>query len=128
MHADIHVLMILRINCIFNDSKLARERNQETPSMKCLPCNRRFLVREGRALADVVIPIKRNKGNLLNLLIPLVIMTNSNNCIQNKHDSCDGVVKTLIDDSDNTKMCTCQCHNSSYQMVQKMFGVINQKE
>ena len=42
--------------------------------------------------------------------------------------SCDGMVKTPIHDSDNTKMCTCQCHNSSYQMVQNMFGVINQKE
>jgi hypothetical protein len=55
-------------------------------------------------------------------------MTNSNNCIQNKHDSCDGIVKAVADGSDNTQMCTCQCHNSSYQMVQKMFGVINQKE
>ncbi|HEX2305770.1 MAG TPA: hypothetical protein VHH33_05740 [Nitrososphaeraceae archaeon] len=42
--------------------------------------------------------------------------------------SCDGMVKTPIHDSDNTKMCTCQCHNSSYQRLQKMFGVINQKE
>ncbi len=55
-------------------------------------------------------------------------MANSNNCIQNKHNSCDGIVKTVADGSDNTQMCTCQCHNSSYQMVQKMFGVINQKE
>jgi hypothetical protein len=86
-----------------------------------------FFVREGRTLTDVVIPLNLEK-NILNLLIPLDIMTNSNNCIQNKHDSCDGMVKTLIDGSDNTQMCSCQCHNSSYQMVQKMFGVINQKE
>jgi hypothetical protein len=98
-----------------------------TLPMKCPACNRRFLFRESRTLADVVIPLNLKK-NILNLLIPLDIMTNSNNCIQNKHDSCDGMVKTLIDGSDNTKMCTCQCHNSSYKMVQKMFGVINQKE
>jgi hypothetical protein len=55
-------------------------------------------------------------------------MTNSNNCIQNNHESYDGRVKTLIDGSDNTQMCTCKSHNSSYQMIQKMFGVINQKE
>jgi hypothetical protein len=94
--------------------------------MKCCPCNRR-LIREERTLADVVIPLKRDKGNLVNLLIPIDIMTNSNNCIQNKHDSCDGIVKTLIDGSDNTKMCTCQCHNSSYQLTKKMFGIINKK-
>jgi hypothetical protein len=93
--------------------------------MSCLQPT--FFVRESRTLADVVIPLNLKK-NILNLLIPLDIMTNSNNCIQNKHDSCDGIVKTLIDGSDNTQMCSCQCHNSSYQMVQKMFGVINQKE
>jgi hypothetical protein len=76
---------------------------------------------------QMLVPLRKN-GNLLNGLIPLDIVTNSNNCIQNKHDSCDGIVKSVIDDSDNTKMCACQCHNSSYQMVQKMFGVINQKE
>ena len=96
--------------------------------MKCTCLQPTFFVRESRTLAaDVVIPHNLKK-NILNLLIPLEIITNSNNCIQNKHDSCDGMVKTLIDGSDNTKMCTCQCHNSNYQLVQKMFGVINQKE
>jgi hypothetical protein len=61
-------------------------------------------------------------------LILLDIITTSNKCIQNEHDSCDGTVKTVTDGSDNTHMCACQCHNSNYQMVQKMFGVINQKE
>lgn len=103
-----------------------REKPRDTfYEMSCLQPT--FFVREGRTLADVVIPLKPKK-NILNRLIPLDIMSNSNNCIQNKHDSCDGSVKTLIDGSDNTQMCTCQCHNSSYQMVQKMFGVINQKE
>jgi hypothetical protein len=72
--------------------------------------------------------LKRNNKNVLNWLTALNIMTNSNKCIQNEHESCDGIVKTVIDGSDNTKMCDCQCHNSSYQMVQKMFGVINQKD
>jgi hypothetical protein len=75
----------------------------------------------------MLITLKRKKSNILNLLIPLDIMTNSNNCIQNKHDSCDGIVNTVTDGLDNTAICACQCHSSSYQMVQKMFGVINQK-
>jgi hypothetical protein len=88
------------------------------------------LVTEASApLAEMLIALKRNNRNLLNwLLTPLDIMTNSNKCIQNEHESCDGIVKTVVDGSDNTKMCACQCHNSSYKMVQKMFGVINQKE
>ena len=77
----------------------------------------------------MLVPLKRKNGNLLNWLIPLdIMMTNSDNCIQNKHDSCDGIVKSVIDGSDNTKMCACQCHNSGYQLTKKMFGVINQKE
>ena len=94
--------------------------------MKWHPCNRR-LVTEVETLANSNTIYAYNR-NLLNRLTPLDIMTNSNKCIQNEHESCDGIVKTVIDGSDNTKMCDCQCHNSSYQMVQKMFGVINQKE
>jgi len=60
-------------------------------------------------------------------LTPLEIITNSNKCNQNEHDSCDGIVKIVIDGSDGTKMCACQCHNSSYQLIKKMFGVVNQK-
>jgi hypothetical protein len=85
------------------------------------------LATEAREL-EMFIAVKRNNKNLFNWLTALDIMTSSNNCIQNKHDSCDGIVKTVTDDFDNTKICACQCHNSSYQMVQKMFGVINQKE
>ncbi|HEX6281488.1 MAG TPA: hypothetical protein VFZ67_04615 [Nitrososphaera sp.] len=55
-------------------------------------------------------------------------MSNSSNCMQNDHASCDGIVKTIIDGSEITKMCACQCHNSSYQLAKKMFGVINQKD
>jgi len=55
-------------------------------------------------------------------------MRNSDNCIQNEHDSCDGIIKTVINGSDNTEMCSCQCHKSSYQLVKRMFGVTNQKD
>lgn len=55
-------------------------------------------------------------------------MDNSDKCIRNEHDSCDGIVKTVINGSDNTQMCACQCHDSSYQLVKKMFGAINQKD
>jgi hypothetical protein len=123
VHADIHSTDF-EGKCISDGSKL-EERNRDT-LIKFRPCNR-DLVTEARAL-EMLIALERNNRNLLNWLTPLDIMTNSNNCIQNKHDSCDGIVKTAIDGLDNTKMCTCQCHNSSYQMVQKMFGVINQKD
>ena len=76
----------------------------------------------------MLIALKRNNRNVLNWLTALYVMTNSNKCIQNEHESCDGIVKEVLDGSDNTKMCDCQCHDSSYQMVQKMFGVINQKD
>jgi hypothetical protein len=56
------------------------------------------------------------------------VMGNSDKCIQNEHDFCDGMVKTLTNGFDNTEMCACQCHNSSYQLVKKMFAVINQEE
>jgi len=52
----------------------------------------------------------------------------SYNCTQNEHDSCDGMVKTMINGSDITKMCACQCHNNSYQLLKKMFAAINQKD
>ncbi|HWS20071.1 MAG TPA: hypothetical protein VN239_05240 [Nitrososphaera sp.] len=86
------------------------------------------MVTEARERWQISVPFKRNNRNVLNWLTPLDIMTNSNNCVQNKHDSCDGIVTTQIDGSDKTRMCTCQCHNSSYQLTKKMFGVINQKE
>jgi hypothetical protein len=76
----------------------------------------------------MLIAAKRNNKNLFNWLTAHDIMTSSNNCIQNEHDSCDGIIKTITDDLVNTKICACQCHNSSYQMAQKMFGVINQKD
>jgi hypothetical protein len=79
----------------------------------------------------MLIALKRNNRSLLNwLLTPLDIMTNSNNCIQNEHESCDGIVKTLIDGSDNANTCVLVnvVINSSYHLVQQMFGVINQKE
>jgi hypothetical protein len=55
-------------------------------------------------------------------------INNSTKCTQNEHDSCDGTVKTVIDGSDNTKICDCQCHNSSYQLVKRMTSVINQDD
>lgn len=52
----------------------------------------------------------------------------SYNCTQNEHGSCDGMVKTIINGSDITKMCACQCHNSSYQLLKKMFTATNQED
>jgi hypothetical protein len=44
--------------------------------------------------------------------------------LTNEHDSCDGIVKTVINGSDNMEMCAYQCHNSSYQLVKKMWAVL----
>jgi hypothetical protein len=49
-------------------------------------------------------------------------------CTQDNHASCDGVIKTVIGGSEITKICTCPCHDSSYQLVKKMFAAIKQDE
>lgn len=74
---------------------------------------------------QILMALQRN-NNILNWSTLPDIITNSNECIQNEHNSCDGIVKTVIDGSDNAKMCACQCHNSSYQLIKRMFGVVNQ--
>ena len=52
----------------------------------------------------------------------------SDDCTQDNHASCDGIIKTVIDGSEMTKICACPCHDSSYQLVKKMFAVIKQDE
>jgi hypothetical protein len=77
-----------------------------------------------------ILPVQHSH-NLLNWLLTLhfFIMSNSSSsCIQNDHASCDGIVKTILHGSEITEMCACQCHNSSYQLTKKMFGLINQKD
>jgi hypothetical protein len=66
--------------------------------------------------------------NILNCLTLFLGISNSDKCTQNEHDLCEGVIKTIIDGSDNTEMCDCKCHDSSYQLVKKMFGLANQKD
>ena len=124
VHADIHS-SDLEGKCISDGSKL-EERNQEILPQNFLPATEIWL--QKREHWQMLIALERNNKNLFNWLTLLDIMTNSTSCIQNKHDSCDGTVKSLIDGSDNTKICTCQCHSSSYQLTKKMFGIINQKE
>jgi hypothetical protein len=68
-----------------------------------------------------------HNNNLFNWSPLLDNINNSTKCTQNEHDSCDGTVKKVIDGLDNTNMCDCQCHNSSYQLVKRMTSVINQK-
>lgn len=67
----------------------------------------------------------KDDSNLLNYSELLDIMGNSDKCIQNEHDSCDGTIKTVIIGSDIASLCACPCHNSSYQLVKRMFGVID---
>jgi hypothetical protein len=46
-----------------------------------------------------------HNNNLFNWSPLLDNINNSTKCIQNEHDYCDGTVKTVIDGSENTKMC-----------------------
>jgi hypothetical protein len=46
-------------------------------------------------------------------------------CIQNKHDLCEGAIIEIINDSQSTKMCQCQCHNNMYQLARRMQAAAN---
>jgi hypothetical protein len=40
--------------------------------------------------------------------------------IQNEHDLCEGTIIEIINDSETTKICQCQCHDNMYKLVQRM--------
>lgn len=44
-------------------------------------------------------------------------------CIQNEHSLCNG---EIFDDSELTRICDCQCHDSMYQLTQRMQAAKNQ--
>ena len=44
----------------------------------------------------------------------------SERCIQSEHDLCEGAIIEIINGSQTTKMCQCQCHNNMYQLVRRM--------
>jgi hypothetical protein len=78
-----------------------------------------------------ILDVQQNYNLLDSLLIQLCIisnLSNSTNCIEHDHASCEVFVKTIIDGLEITNTCACQCHNSSYELAKKMFGAIKQNE
>ena len=55
-------------------------------------------------------------------------MSKSDDCINNEHGACKGIIKETVNSSTITKMCACQCHDSMYQLVRNTMGVINQSQ
>jgi hypothetical protein len=52
-------------------------------------------------------------------------MFKSADCINNEHGSCDGIIK---DPAGLTKVCTCPCHDSMYQLLRNTIAVVNQSQ
>jgi hypothetical protein len=45
----------------------------------------------------------------------------SENCVQNKHDLCEGdIIIESNTGSKTTNICKCQCHDNMYQLVRRM--------
>jgi hypothetical protein len=65
-----------------------------------------------------------------NHLISLKIIQNvdkSENCVQNKHDLCEGdIIIESNTGSKTTNICKCQCHDNMYQLIQRMQAVNSQ--
>jgi len=55
-------------------------------------------------------------------------MGKSDSCTQVDHASCNGIIKTVIEGSEVTKICACPCHDSRYQLLKKMFAVIKHED
>ena len=53
-------------------------------------------------------------------------MNKSVKCIEQRHDLCDGDIIEIINNSRNTRICECQCHNSMYKLVGRMQAASNQ--
>jgi len=52
----------------------------------------------------------------------------SDDCANNQHGSCRGLIKEIVNSSTITKMCACQCHDSTYQLVRNTIVVINRDQ
>lgn len=56
------------------------------------------------------------------------MVSKSDDCANNEHAACKGIIKETADSSTVTKMCACQCHDSTYQLVRNTLAVINQNQ
>ncbi|MEO9320243.1 MAG: hypothetical protein ABI361_06185 [Nitrososphaera sp.] len=55
-------------------------------------------------------------------------MRKSDNCLQNNHGTCEGIVRWTAQDDTMTAMCSCECHNSMYQLIKNTVAVANQNQ
>ena len=55
-------------------------------------------------------------------------MSKSDDCVKNEHGVCKGIIKEMRDSIIVTKMCTCPCHDSMYQLLRNTIAVVNQGE
>jgi hypothetical protein len=44
----------------------------------------------------------------------------SEKCMQNEHGLCEGEILQVANNSKITIICECQCHDSMYQLTQRM--------
>lgn len=52
----------------------------------------------------------------------------SADCAENNHGKCQGFFKETGGESPVTRMCACQCHDSTYQLVRNTVALITQAE
>lgn len=55
-------------------------------------------------------------------------MFKSDDCVNNEHGSCKGIIREIVNSSTITRMCTCQCHDSTYQLVRNTLAAITQSQ
>ncbi|MDW3631488.1 MAG: hypothetical protein QOK71_08625 [Nitrososphaeraceae archaeon] len=53
-------------------------------------------------------------------------MNKSPKCIEQQHDLCDGNIIEMINDTTETRICECQCHDYMYKLVSRMQAANNQ--
>jgi hypothetical protein len=56
------------------------------------------------------------------------VATKSADCTENNHGKCQGFFKETVNESPVTRICACQCHDSTYQLVRNTVALITQAE
>ena len=51
-------------------------------------------------------------------------MFKSDECVNNEHGSCKGIIK----EADLARMCKCPCHDSMYQLIRSAISVVNKDQ
>ncbi|MEO9295784.1 MAG: hypothetical protein ABI347_09320 [Nitrososphaera sp.] len=49
-------------------------------------------------------------------------------CMESNHGKCQGYFKETVKDSPVTRICACQCHDATYQLVRNTVAMIAQAE